>query len=155
MEQNLSFDTLQGSFNYRVAALILNEDHILMAKFSGLPCYYTVGGRVRINETSEEAAIREAFEETGLVFQIDRLAYVQERFFMLKNKRYHEIALYYFMKPNEEISIAEDSVTDQGEKETLHWLPVASLDEYEIIPNFLKELIADSSSGIRHIVLKE
>lgn len=79
--QDLVFNTKQGSFTYRVAAIIIKDNKLLMAKHEDYPCYYTVGGKVRINETSEEAVIREAYEETGIEFQTDRLSFIQERFF--------------------------------------------------------------------------
>lgn len=51
-EQDLAFNTNQGSFTYRVAAIIIKDNKLLMAKHEDYPCYYTVGGKVRINETS-------------------------------------------------------------------------------------------------------
>ena len=74
-------DTIHGEFSYRVAALIINNNKLLVAKHVNYPCYYTVGGRVKLNETSVEAVVREALEETGFTFEIDKLAFVQERFF--------------------------------------------------------------------------
>ena len=62
-----------------------------MAKHEDYPCYYKVGGKVRINETSEEAIIREAYEETGAEFQIDKLSFIQERFFEIAGKHHYEI----------------------------------------------------------------
>ncbi|QHQ63847.1 NUDIX domain-containing protein [Anaerocolumna sedimenticola] len=50
------------------------------------PCYYTVGGAVKIKETSEEAVIREVYEETGVNFEIDRLVFIQERFLNIPEK---------------------------------------------------------------------
>ena len=73
-EQDLSFYTKQGSFTYRVGAIIIKDNKLLMVKNEDYPYYYTVGGKVKINESSEEAVIREAFEETGVALEIDRAA---------------------------------------------------------------------------------
>lgn len=54
-EENIVFKNPQGFFTYRVAAIILKDNNLLMAKHEDYPCYYTVGGKVRMNETSEEA----------------------------------------------------------------------------------------------------
>ncbi|MDF2521347.1 MAG: hydrolase, partial [Clostridia bacterium] len=63
----------------RAAALIIKDNKFLAAKSTDYDCYYTVGGGIEINETSEEAVIREVYEETGYRLEIDKLAFVQER----------------------------------------------------------------------------
>nr|WP_246241199.1 NUDIX domain-containing protein [Anaerocolumna sedimenticola] len=39
-----------------------------------------------MKETSEEAVIREVYEETGVNFEIDRLVFIQERFLNIPEK---------------------------------------------------------------------
>ena len=88
MEQmDLTFKTEQGRFNYRVGAIIIQNGKLLMVKNKILPYYYTVGGRVKMNETSEEAVLREVFEETGVHFEIDRLGFIHENFFIEQIKK--------------------------------------------------------------------
>ena len=154
-EQDLAFKTSQGGFTYRVGAIIIKDKKLLMAKHEDYPCYYTVGGKVRINETSEEAVIREAYEETGIKFQIDRLSFIQERFFEITGDHYHEIVFYFLMKESTNIDLSCKSFTDQGPKETLHWLPIESLDKTYLIPEFFKTKLLDNMVGIEHIISKE
>lgn len=97
-EKDIVFKTNQSCFIYRVAAIIIKDNRLLMAKHEDYPCYYTVGGKVRINETSEEAVVREAYEETGIEFEIDRLSFIQERFFEIEGEHHHEIVFYFLMK---------------------------------------------------------
>lgn len=60
-----TFKTKEGKFNFRVAAIIKNGTKILMANNpSDKSCCYSVGGRVRMNESLEDAVVREVFEET-------------------------------------------------------------------------------------------
>lgn len=80
-EGDLTFKTNYGKFNYRVGAIIIRDNKLLMVKNDGNPYYYSVGGRVKLKETSKEAVIRETFEETGVKFEIDRLAFIHEHFF--------------------------------------------------------------------------
>jgi ADP-ribose pyrophosphatase YjhB (NUDIX family) len=152
---DLGLDTDQGAFTYRVAALIIHDGRLLMVKHVDHPCYYTVGGRVRFGETSREAVMREALEETGLAIEIDRLAFVQERFFELADQRYHEIAFFYLMRPHPELASWQRRCTDQGPRETLHWLPLAELARNDVVPAFLKDRRLDSIAGIEHIVSRE
>lgn len=39
------------------------------------------GGGVHMNETAEDAVIREVFEETGVHYEVVRLAVIHENFF--------------------------------------------------------------------------
>jgi len=126
-----------------------------MAKHEDYPCYYTIGGKVRINETSEKAIIREVYEETGIEFQIDKLCFIQERFFEVIGRSHHEIVFYYLMKDNSNTHLSYRKFTDQGTKESLHCLPVESLAETDIIPEFFKTKLLINIDSIEHIVSKE
>lgn len=53
----------------------------LLIKSACHNCFYTVGGGIQENETSESAVVRECYEETGYPFEIDRLAFIEERFY--------------------------------------------------------------------------
>ncbi len=154
-EQNIVFKNYQGCFTYRVAAIILKDNNLLMAKHKDYQCYYTVGGKVRMNETSEEAIIREVYEETGIEFQIDKLSFIQERFFKVKGQQHHEVVFYYLMKDNFDIDLSYRKFTDQGTKESLHWLPVESLAEADIIPEIFKTKLLNNIVSIEHIISKE
>ena len=54
-------------------------------------CFYTVGGGIQENETSESAVIRECYEETSYHFEIDRLVFIEERFFSVDSVSHREI----------------------------------------------------------------
>lgn len=72
-----TFKTEEGKFNYRVGAIIRNENRILMARNPGETrgdMWYSVGGRVRFGETAEEAFLRELKEETGLELELSDCA---------------------------------------------------------------------------------
>ncbi len=129
-----------GSFTVRVGTFIIKDGKLLVAKCKNYPCYYTVGGAVEINETSEEAAIREVFEETGFKLEVDRLFCVQERFFTVGEQRCHEINLFYLMKINEDFNVVSNSYTEQSTNETLQWIPLKDMN-VNIVPESLKYLI--------------
>ncbi|MFT8352925.1 NUDIX hydrolase [Clostridium saccharoperbutylacetonicum] len=156
-DQDLAFKTNSGKFNYRVGAIIIRDNKLLMVKNDSAPYYYSVGGRVKLNETSEEAVSRETFEETGMELEIDRLAFIHEHFFNeeITKEDYHEIAFFYLMKVSTSMDFVCKSFGDQGTKEHLHWLPIEDLDRYHLYPEFFKTKLSRGIDGIEHIISKE
>ncbi|NRT35892.1 ADP-ribose pyrophosphatase YjhB (NUDIX family) [Clostridium beijerinckii] len=158
-EQDLTFKTNGVKFNYRVGAIIIRDKKLLMVKNDSAPYYYSVGGRVKLNETSEEAVIRETFEETGVELEIDRLAFIHEHFFNeeITNENYHEIAFFYLMKVSTNMKFVCKSFGDQGPgaKEHLHWLPIDELDSHHLYPEFFKTKLSRGIKDIEHIISKE
>lgn len=55
---DISFKTDKGRFNYRVCAVIINENKLLAMRDENLPYYNLPGGRVTLHETAENAIIR-------------------------------------------------------------------------------------------------
>lgn len=148
-----------GSFCYRVGAIILKDNKVLMVKNSSSPYFYSVGGRVKFGESSENAILRETYEETSIHFKIDRLAFVHENFFtadFANNESYHEISFYYIMQSDFIINEIEcRSICINGGKESLHWLPIDNLSDFELYPEFFKTELKNISDNIKHFLTKE
>ena len=140
-------------FTLRAAALIIHNDRLLMVKDTKHDSYYTVGGKVRLGESSQQAALREAQEETSCRLSVNRLLFVQERFFTFEQKQHHEICFYYLMDFASE-SICEGVHTDQ-QFETLHYLPIRELAQYNIVPAFLKNALQHLPAQPQHIICRE
>ena len=94
MSQDISCKTDEYIFSYRAASLIIKDNKLLAAKHVDHTCYYTVGGAVKQNETSAEAVVREVIEETGYTLEVDKLAFIQERFYNYGGKKHHEIVFF-------------------------------------------------------------
>ena len=94
--QDCGFTRENKWFRYRAAAIIIEEDCVLFAGNEIDDYYYSIGGGVHMGETSEQAVKREVLEETGVEYEIDRLAVIHENFFnenqgSLKGMDCHEI----------------------------------------------------------------
>ena len=74
-------------FRYRTGALIIEDGCFLVVKSETSKYFYTVGGGVHMNEKSEECIVREVREETGVDYEVDRLAVICENFFKEKTKK--------------------------------------------------------------------
>jgi len=149
--------TESKKFNLRVGALIIKEGKILMATNESVDYHYTIGGKVKLWESTEEAVIRECFEETGYTLEIDHLGYVFEDFFYeeLAKKDFHEIAFYYFMKVPKEFNPHCTSVADGELAERIEWLEIEKLSDIPHFPNKLKEWVKNSNREIKHCIERE
>lgn len=147
-------------FRYRAAAIIVEENCVLFAGNESADYLYSIGGAVHMNESSEDAVIREVFEETGVHYEVDRLAVIHENFFYgdggtQPDMLCHEVAFYYLMKPRGTKKLHSDSYTNGGYKETVHWIPIDDLDKYIAYPTFMKDYLKAMPKEIVHIVSNE
>lgn len=160
MSFDCEFTKENNWFKYRVGAIIIENGCVLFAGNSSEDYLYSVGGGVHMGETAEDAVKREVYEETGIHYEIDRLAVVHENFFnenngALKNLDCHEISLYFIMKPKGTQKLDSNSYTRFGDKEEMHWIPIEDLDKYKAFPTFLKEYLGKEHCGIEHIITDE
>lgn len=140
-------------FTLRVAALILDQGRLLIVKHKDYDCTYTIGGKVKLNETASEAVIRETYEETGHLLSVDRLVFVQERFYGTEEGKHHEVTFFYLMKSNG-CRMEANVCTDQR-REKLLWVPVEELEAAKLVPKFLQSALLDLTQDITHIVSRE
>lgn len=150
---DIRYETSNMTFSLRSAALIIKNACALLVKSDCHPCFYTVGGGIRENETSESAVIRECYEETGYHFEIDRLVFVEERFFTVENICHREIVFFYLMKETD-IKIVSGVSTDQN-NEHLYWIPMERLKHIDLVPKFLKTSLENIPNEITHILSYE
>lgn len=154
---DLTFKTENGLFNYRVGAIIIRKNRLLMVKNESLPYYYSVGGRVHLHETAEEAIKREVFEETGLHLEVERLAFVHENLFTeeFTGERFYELAFFYVMKDAPELDMICLSFDEKGNKEFLEWISLDELKDTYLYPEFFKTELEISSQQLRYILTNE
>ena len=148
-------------FRLRAAAIIIENGCVLFATNDLESYYYSIGGGIELGETAEEAVLREVKEETGVDYEIDRLAFIQENFFkrddgMLKDLSCHEITFYFMMKSRGSQQLNSHSMTANNTiEERMVWLPIDKLSEYEAYPFFFREKLKNLPAYPEHIVTKQ
>ena len=145
-DPDLTFRTEYGRFNYRVGAIIIHDGKLLLMRNSEAPYVYTVGGRVRFDETTAEAVLRETKEETGIALAIDRPLAFQEQFFdeEVTGEHVHEIAVYYLMKDSDALrDLRCESVTERGVSEELFWLTVEEIGTVQFVPESVGKILGN------------
>ena len=160
MNPDCCFTRENNWFRYRAAAIIVEDDSVLFVTNEKDDYYYSVGGGVHLNETAEEAVLREVFEETGVHYEIDRLAVIHENFFedaggTLGDLKCHEVAFYFKMKSRGTKELHSNSVTCGNVKEHMHWIPIEELNKVRAFPSFLKDYLKEEHKEIVHIVTNE
>lgn len=156
-DRDISIKTNFGRYNYRVGAIIINDANLLMVKNSNAPYYYSVGGRVKFGESSTDAILREVFEETQIKFEIERLAFIHENFFIweIDNEPFHEISLFYLMKQQDTKNIKCNTIGENGGDEELYWLPLNKLNQYQLYPEFFKMELTNAIESVGHFITKD
>ena len=107
--------------------------------------YWVVGGRIKINENSIEAAKREIKEELGIELEKIDLKAIVESFFELDNENFHEICFYYTGKYVDKLELSENFF-------------IFSKDEMEKIniqPKIIYDIINSKNSEIIHLIINE
>lgn len=78
---DISFQTDDMLFNYRVCAMLIKDGEILAMRDEGTSYFYLPGGRVKMGETAESAVIREVEEELGITPRIVRPLLLNQAYF--------------------------------------------------------------------------
>lgn len=143
-------------FRLRGVGVVIQDGKVLMVHDEKRKYYYPIGGAVHIGEKTAEAAVREVYEESGLIVEIKKLLFTQENFFELDGNLHHEIAFYYLMKDIGEQKILSNRVLDDS-NEGLAWLDINELDMDNniIYPEIYKKLLREIPNEIIHSVVDE
>lgn len=143
---DITFKTDIGRFNYRVCAVIINDNRLLAMHDERSPYYYLPGGRVMMHETAEDAVIREVKEELDIIAKVIRPLWLNQCFFTedVDNDKYHELCIYFL------VDIEDTSILREGDKFTrtenertneFEWLPFERLKHEYLYPLFIKDSI--------------
>ncbi len=152
---DISYPIDQTRFNYRVGGIIIKDNQLLVITNEEADYFYTIGGRVKINETSLDAIKREVFEETSLKLEPIKLLYFHENFFSesITNEKFHEIALYFLMSDDFERSeIKNASFTERETKESIQWVSLDDLAAINLKPAFLKTQLLNLDKALLHLI---
>jgi ADP-ribose pyrophosphatase YjhB (NUDIX family) len=152
-------------FILRVAGLFMRQDSILLHRAENDDFWALPGGACEFLEDTKSALEREAKEELSAAIQVNSLAFTVENFFEYNNRKVHEVGFYYradFRGESlrfydvDEFEGIEDKMED-AQKHRLYfkWIPVHSLSNFPIKPEFLKDRIQNLEQISAHIVHRD
>lgn len=147
--EDLTIEIGNGVLNCRAAVIIKHDGKILFHKNVDEPYYALVGGRVKITESSDETVKREVKEEMGK--NIELIGYVAtiENFFEHKGRKVHEIMFVHqaeFVDKDDKkivdtIRNVEEEELSKGKIIQYEWLDIDKLDQYDIRPSVIKDVL--------------
>ncbi len=133
---DLSLNVGDKDLNIRVAILLKTKNGYILERNEKYSYYFLVGGRIKINETSKEAAKREIKEEVGIDINEEDLEFktIIENFFIYEvdSIKTHELCfLYEIKKEIEYIKLDENFIECSLEE----------IKNLEIKPKILQDLL--------------
>jgi 8-oxo-dGTP pyrophosphatase MutT (NUDIX family) len=129
--------------NIRVAILMETGKGYIFEKHKD-GYYFVLGGRVKANESSIEAAQREIFEEIGLKIESASLVAIIENFFNVTDSKIHEICFVYSYEEIIEIELSEEFAQIKGDR----------LTNEDIRPDIIKKIITNPKKSFVHYITK-
>lgn len=158
MNRDMCVACEDGILNIRAGAIIMKDGKFLMVGNARSDYLYSVGGRLKLGETAEEAVVREVFEETGVKMEIDRLGFVHENYFYGDapsnlGKLIYEISFFFYMKVPKDFAPISESFTEDHCEEKLKWVSVD--EEIRMYPEFFKTELKAPVHTVKHFVTDE
>jgi ADP-ribose pyrophosphatase YjhB (NUDIX family) len=154
---DITFKTVEGRFNYRVCAVIIDNNRILAMHDQRSPYYYLPGGRVKLHETAENAILRELKEELKIEARIIRPLWLNQSFFVedVNNEKYHELCIYFLIdisKTNFPLNNDNIEIFENDKKLVFNWLKLDELESQYLYPLFIKKEIFNLPETLKLIV---
>lgn len=154
---DLSIDIEDYKLNIRAGGLIIHNNKILAHKNINKDHYCIPGGRIELGENSETTIKREIQEELGKDIDILKYSSTIENFFYMNEKKYHELYFLYRIEfKNEEDKKIEYIMHNMEGKDYLQyeWLDIDKIDEYNILPECLKDMLKKENMPT-HVINEE
>ncbi|HEM4277696.1 NUDIX domain-containing protein [Streptococcus suis] len=135
-------------FGVRATALLIKDGKIFLTKDSK-GRYYTIGGAIAVNETAQDAAVREVKEELGIDSCVNQLAFVVENQFTHENIDFHNIEFHFIVEPVGEMP---KEMIEGKLKQTCEWIALDNLVNLDVVPAFLTQELPNWSGQVKHIM---
>ena len=106
----------------------------------------------QVNESTEDAVVREVREELGVRAQAGQLAFVVENRFEQDGVSYHNIEFHYLVDLLEDAPL---TMQEDEKRQPCEWIDLDQLQDFQLVPAFLKTALPDWDGQLRHIHLEE
>ena len=150
MASDLKIDIDDIRLNVRVGLIIRHNDDIVVEISTEGRNSVIPGGRIKINEQSSDALVREIKEEMNFVLNKDKLKKLDvfENLFSYKNKMFHEIYFLYEYVLDEKEFIQLNCVQSNYDNKTTYFKFISKydLEKYNLLPLELHKIIKQNKN---------
>ena len=157
MNEMVMFSNGEITFMYRVGGIAVHEGRLLVEHNVKHDFCFAPGGRVEYGENAVQALSRELDEEFGGGVQIGRLVVFYDLLFELDGIRYQEVGLCFLLElhPDHPI-LGREGRFEAAEPDLVYeWMSLDDLEEAELFPRFLRELVRDIPQTPKYVVESE
>lgn len=153
----ISFPIEGQRFNYRVAAIIIADGHVLVCREDDDSYTMLPGGRVELGEPSLFSLEREIAEELAMEASIGPLMATSESFYRREEQDFHELGFFY---PAELTGRGPNGQSpwlvrqDEGHDLSFYWVPMAgdALETFNLLPSWLPDFLRNLPQRPVHVV---
>ena len=142
-----------AKLNVRVTGIFVKDGKILLNDCSGIH-YALPGGRIQMEEDSEEALKREVKEEMDESLINISFRGIFENFFTIEGTKIHEYMWMYEADfTDDKMFQSEDIYTTEGEKQNhFAWVNIDELDKIDFRPRAAIPLIQKNDHMMHHVI---
>lgn len=156
----LSFPIGEQRFNYRVAAIVIADGHVLVCREDDDDYTMLPGGRVEMGEPSRLSLEREIGEELALPADIGPMIVTSESFYRREDQDFHELGFFFSVALPGQLPNGQSPWLlrqDEGHDLQFYWVPLAGteLERFNLLPRWLPALLRDLPAEHRHVVHDE
>jgi ADP-ribose pyrophosphatase YjhB (NUDIX family) len=141
----ISFRTSSHRFHYRVGALVVHDEHVLLHRLQGDEFWAIPGGRVNAGEVAAHAVAREFHEELGIQVECGELLTSGENFFSYEGEPHHEVGLYFAVNLPQGSELLEKGKSHWGvegnKKLEFRWFRREELPQIDLRPLALRQAL--------------
>ncbi len=153
----ITFDADSARFNYRIVAIIRQDDYVLLCQEEGQDFWFMPGGRAELLEPSTETVVREMREELGVEARVERLVWIVENFFpWIDGIDAHELSLFYVLTLPHDSRVLDIGKPFRGIEDDVKlifaWHRLDMLEQVPLYPKFLRTALQNMPDKIQHIM---
>ncbi|HFI0231428.1 TPA: NUDIX hydrolase [Streptococcus suis] len=135
-------------FGIRATALLIKDGKIFLTKDSE-GRYYTIGGAIAVNETAQDAVVREVKEELGIDSRVNQLAFIVENQFTHEDIDFHNIEFHFIVDP---IGEMPKEMIEGKLKQACEWIELDNFVNLDVVPAFLAQELPNWNGQVKHIM---
>lgn len=102
-----------------------------------------------VNETAQDAVVREVKEELGVDSRVNQLAFVVENQFTHEDIDFHNIEFHFIVEPTGKMP--KDMIEDNL-KQACEWIELDKLVNLDVVPAFLAQELPNWNGQVKHIM---